>query len=56
METIYALAEAVNSYHGVIVVSHDQHFMNMCLKETYEIRNKALVKLPGGLEDYKKKY
>ena len=56
METIYALAEAVNSFNGgVIVVSHDQHFMNMCLKETYEIRNKALVKLAGGLEDYKKK-
>ena len=53
METIYALAEAVNSYQGgVIVVSHDQHFMNMCLKET-EILKKHWSSFRW-TEDYKK--
>ena len=55
METITALAVAINRFKGgVIVVSHDQHFMDMCLNEIWEIRDQGVHRLDGGLEDYRK--
>ena len=55
METITALAVAINHFKGgVIVVSHDQHFMDMCLNEIWEIRDQGVHRLDGGLEDYRK--
>lgn len=55
-ETIAALALAVTSFEGaVIVVSHDQYFLQSVCEELYTIEGGAVVRLRGTFEDYKKR-
>lgn len=55
-ETIAALALAVTSFEGaVIVVSHDQYFLQSVCQDLYTIEGGAVVRLRGSFEDYKKR-
>ena len=40
---------------GIIVVSHDQSFVEGCAEEVWEVDNQQVRVLKGGLEEYKNK-
>ncbi|RWS05023.1 ATP-binding cassette sub-family F member 3-like protein [Dinothrombium tinctorium] len=55
VETVDALAQALNTYKGgVILVSHDQQLIKMVCKELWLVKNKNVITLSGGFEEYKK--
>lgn len=39
---------------GVMVVSHDQHFINQVCNELWVVGNGEVSKYPGDFDDYKK--
>eukprot|EP00562_Extubocellulus_spinifer_P007960 CAMPEP_0178505484 /NCGR_PEP_ID=MMETSP0696-20121128/19156_1 /TAXON_ID=265572 /ORGANISM="Extubocellulus spinifer, Strain CCMP396" /LENGTH=799 /DNA_ID=CAMNT_0020134799 /DNA_START=104 /DNA_END=2500 /DNA_ORIENTATION=- len=55
MESIDALVGAVKDYRGgLIVVSHDEHFMSNCCSELWVVGEGHVTKFKGGFDDYKK--
>ncbi|OQR97276.1 ATP-binding cassette protein [Thraustotheca clavata] len=55
IETIDALIEALRGYKGgVVVVSHDQHFVNSICDELWVVGDQKVSKFRGSMADYKK--
>ena len=55
METIEALADAINSFTGgVIVVSHDEYLIKKTCKEVWLCKEKNVKILEGGISEYRK--
>jgi ATP-binding cassette subfamily F protein 3 len=55
MEAIQALARALNGFTGgVIVVSHDQYFIQEVCKEIWVVGNGVVKQFNGPFEDYKR--
>eukprot|EP00735_Rhodelphis_limneticus_P014796 TRINITY_DN887_c0_g1::TRINITY_DN887_c0_g1_i1::g.25452::m.25452 TRINITY_DN887_c0_g1::TRINITY_DN887_c0_g1_i1::g.25452 ORF type:complete len:592 (+),score=217.93,sp/Q8T6B7/ABCF2_DICDI/59.96/0.0,ABC_tran/PF00005.22/7.1e-22,ABC_tran/PF00005.22/9.8e+02,ABC_tran/PF00005.22/3.8e-20,AAA_21/PF13304.1/0.067,AAA_21/PF13304.1/0.00081,AAA_21/PF13304.1/0.00071,AAA_21/PF13304.1/8.5e-06,ABC_tran_2/PF12848.2/3.7e+02,ABC_tran_2/PF12848.2/1.3e-18,ABC_tran_2/PF12848.2/6.6e+02,SMC_N/PF02463.14/2.9,SMC_N/PF02463.14/0. len=54
METIDALAEAINAFEGgMVLVSHDFRLINQVAKEIWVCEHKAVNKWPGTISEYK---
>jgi ATP-binding cassette subfamily F protein 3 len=52
---IEALINALKSYTGgVLVVSHDQHFITSVCSDIWMIANQHVSRFEGGFEEYKK--
>ena len=55
MGAIEALADALKAYNGgVLLVSHDQHFITSVCKEIWVIQNRKVTVFDGSFNDYKK--
>lgn len=55
MESIDALVEAVQDFNGgLVVVSHDEHFITSTCKELWVVGNGVVTKCRGDFTDYKK--
>ncbi|WAR15399.1 ABCF3-like protein [Mya arenaria] len=55
METIDALGEALKKFGGgVILVSHDERLIQMVCQELWVVRDRKVITLDGGFEQYKK--
>lgn len=55
MGAIEALADALKAYNGgVLLVSHDQHFITSVCKEIWVIQNRKVTVFDGTFNDYKK--
>jgi ATP-binding cassette subfamily F protein 3 len=55
MGAIEALADALKAYNGgVLVVSHDQHFITSVCNELWVIQNRKVTVFDGTFMDYKK--
>ncbi|XP_055351309.1 ATP-binding cassette sub-family F member 3-like, partial [Paramacrobiotus metropolitanus] len=55
IQTVEALARALTQFEGgVILVSHDQHLINMVCKEMWLVTNQTIKILPNGFPEYKK--
>jgi len=56
MGAIEALAGALNGFSGgVLVISHDQHFITSVCSEIWSVDNKKVAIFPGDFTAYKKK-
>lgn len=59
IETVDALIDAVNAFQGgIIVVSHDQHFIQNTCQEMWVVdkkRGTGLERIDGSFEHYKKR-
>eukprot|EP00752_Nemacystus_decipiens_P014231 g12659.t1 len=54
LETIEALILALQGFKGgVMIVSHDQHFINKVCSELWVVGNGEVAKYPGEFDDYK---
>ena len=54
MESIDALVEAVQDFNGgLIVVSHDEHFITSTCKELWVVGNGVVAKCRGDFSEYK---
>lgn len=54
MGAIEALCQALKDYKGgVLVVSHDQHFINSVCNEIWLISKRKVTRFEGGFKDYK---
>ncbi|KJH40841.1 ABC transporter, ATP-binding protein [Dictyocaulus viviparus] len=55
VETVAALGMALNSFSGgVVLVSHDEQLIEMVCKELWVVKDRMVVNLEGGLEEYRK--
>lgn len=55
MGAIEALADALKAYNGgVMVVSHDQHFITSVCNELWVIQDRKVTVFDGSFLDYKK--
>lgn len=55
VEAIEALIDALKNYTGgVMVISHDQHFINQVCNEIWVVKDKTITRFPGTFNDYKK--
>ncbi|ETN68696.1 hypothetical protein RB195_011626 [Necator americanus] len=55
VETVAALGTALNKFAGgVVLVSHDEQLIEMVCKELWVVKDKMVVNLEGGLEEYRK--
>ena len=55
LETIDALVHAIKGFKGgVLVVSHDQHFINQIATSLYVVGNRTIVRHSGTFDDYKR--
>ena len=55
IETIDALIDALKGFKGgVVVVSHDQHFVNSICSELWVVQDASVVKFQGTIGQYKK--
>lgn len=55
MEAVDALVEAVQDFKGgVLVVSHDQHFVSNCCSEMWVVDGGKATKFRGDFDEYKK--
>ena len=55
MEAIEALANALNDYTGgVLVISHDQHFIQKVCNEIWIVGEKSILRYDGSFDDYKR--
>ena len=55
LDTVEALIQALNNYDGgVILVSHDQHFIQAVCEEIYSCDDGTLKKFDGDFNDYKR--
>lgn len=53
-ETIDALIEALREFKGgVVIVSHDQHFVNSVCDELWVVHKQAVTRFQGNMTDYK---
>lgn len=56
MQCIEALIEALKKFEGgVLVISHDQHFITSVCNEIWYIHDKKVERFSGEFNDYKKK-
>lgn len=56
IETIDALAEAINEFEGgLVLVSHDFRLINQVAKEIWEVKDGVVLKFKDGIDAYKKK-
>jgi len=54
METIDALADAINNFNGgMVLVSHDFRLINQVAKEIWICEHRGVRKWPGNIQDYK---
>jgi len=54
MEAIDALAEAINTYEGgMVLVSHDFRLLEQCAKEIWVCDNKSVTRWEGNIQSYK---
>ena len=55
LEAIQALANALIEFSGgVLVISHDQHFIKQVCTEIWVVGNESVLKFDGDFDDYKK--
>ncbi|EPB79853.1 ABC transporter, ATP-binding protein [Ancylostoma ceylanicum] len=55
VETVAALGTALNKFAGgVVLVSHDEQLIEMVCKELWVVKDRMVVNLEGGLEEYRK--
>ncbi|EJW77781.1 hypothetical protein WUBG_11308 [Wuchereria bancrofti] len=55
IETVEALGRALNSFKGgVLIVSHDEKLIDMVCKELWVVKDRSVMTLEGGLEEYKR--
>ncbi len=55
IETIDALIDALRNYKGgVVIVSHDQHFVNSICDELWVVGGKKVSQFRGNMAEYKK--
>ena len=55
LKSIDALVEAVKGFRGgLIVVSHDEHFITNTCEELWVVGEGVVAKYKGGFDDYKK--
>jgi ATPase subunit of ABC transporter with duplicated ATPase domains len=55
LETVAALTDAVKAFDGgVVLVSHDQHFISGVCKEFWLVGDGVVQRLEGGFEEYRK--
>jgi ATP-binding cassette subfamily F protein 3 len=55
METIKALAEALNQFSGgILLISHDQYFIKQVCNELWVLENKSIKAFNDTFEAYKK--
>ncbi|PIO74798.1 ABC transporter, ATP-binding protein [Teladorsagia circumcincta] len=55
VETVAALGAALNIFNGgVVLVSHDEQLIEMVCKELWVVKDRMVVNLEGGLEEYRK--
>lgn len=55
MQAIEALIHAIKHYTGgVLVVSHDEHFIKNVCNEMWLIANRTVKQFDGNFDDYKK--
>ncbi|KAF0691937.1 Aste57867_16933 [Aphanomyces stellatus] len=55
IETIDALIDALRGYKGgVVIISHDQHFVNSCCNELWVVNNQKVTQFRGSMAEYKK--
>ncbi|KAH9089799.1 hypothetical protein LEN26_019041 [Aphanomyces euteiches] len=55
IETIDALIDALRGYKGgVVIVSHDQHFVNSICDELWVVGKQKVTQFRGSMADYKK--
>ncbi|KAJ1371671.1 hypothetical protein KIN20_033658 [Parelaphostrongylus tenuis] len=55
VETVAALGTALNNFAGgVVLVSHDEQLIEMVCKELWVVKDRMVVNLEGGLEEYRK--
>jgi len=55
LEMIDSLAEALNSFKGVVVVSHDFRLLERVAREIWECKGGQVKRFNGSIWDYKKK-
>eukprot|EP00928_Gymnodinium_smaydae_P023369 TRINITY_DN19313_c0_g4_i1.p1 TRINITY_DN19313_c0_g4~~TRINITY_DN19313_c0_g4_i1.p1 ORF type:complete len:750 (-),score=137.99 TRINITY_DN19313_c0_g4_i1:76-2325(-) len=56
METTDALVAAIKEYKGgLLIVSHDQHLISQVCTELLVVRNRAVKRFDGSVEQYKKR-
>eukprot|EP00917_Polyrhabdina_sp_WS-2016_P032147 GHVP01068561.1.p1 GENE.GHVP01068561.1~~GHVP01068561.1.p1 ORF type:complete len:701 (+),score=149.71 GHVP01068561.1:281-2104(+) len=54
LDAIQALIVALNEFKGgVIVVSHDSHFISACVETIYEVKDKHLHRFEGDIWEFK---
>ena len=55
LEAIQALANALIAFTGgVLVISHDQHFIKQVCTEIWVVGNQSIKQFDGDFDDYKK--
>jgi len=55
MEAIQALAGALNEFKGgVVVISHDQHFIQQVCREVWVVESRQVAQFKGSFAEYKK--
>ena len=55
IETVRALGDALNSFKGgAIIVSHDQQLIKLCCKELWLVKDKGVISIKGGYEEYRR--
>ncbi|CAG0882736.1 unnamed protein product [Cyprideis torosa] len=55
IESIDALAEAINEFHGgVIIVSHDERMIRDCNCQLFVIEDQTINEIDGDFDDYRK--
>jgi ATP-binding cassette subfamily F protein 3 len=55
METIEALGESLNLFHGgIILVSHDERLIQLVCQELWLARDCKVTSIAGGYEQYRK--
>lgn len=55
VETVAALGTVLNNFNGgVVLVSHDEQLIEMVCKELWVVKDRMVVNLEGGLEEYRK--
>lgn len=55
IDTVEALIQALNEWEGgLLVVSHDQHFINSVCDEIWLVKGDAVEKFATGFDDYKR--
>ena len=55
METIQALIDSLKEFKGgLLVVSHDQHFISQVCQDIFVCGSGTVKRFPGSFEDYKR--
>lgn len=51
---MFVVAYTINLQGGVLIVSHDEKLIEMVCKELWVVKNRCVMTLEGGLEEYKR--